>query len=53
MMGKTLDEDGYMEKPILRNGMEGSHLPFDDRSLGRRETEVTKIRPTGKGIPGS
>lgn len=46
-MDKTLEEDGFMETSISKNGMKGSHLLLDDRSLGRRETGITKIMPTG------
>lgn len=42
-----------MEKSSLRNGTKGSQLPLDDRSLGRRETEVTEIIPMERGSPGS
>lgn len=49
MMDKVLDEDGFMETSVLKNGMKGPHLPSYSISLDRRETESTKIMPTGKG----
>ena len=52
-MGKTLDEAGFTDISILRNGIEGSHLPSADLSLGRREATGTETTPTEKGSPGS
>lgn len=49
MMDKVLDEDGFMETSVLKNGMKGPHLPSYSISLDRRETGITKIMPTGKG----
>lgn len=53
MMSKTLNEDGFLEMSIFRNGIKGSPLPSADRSLGGREAAVAKTMPTGKGRPGS
>lgn len=49
MMGKVLDEDGFMETSVLKNGMKGPHLPSYSISLDRSKTGITRIMSAGKG----
>lgn len=51
-MSKTLDEDGFLEMSIFRNGIKGSLWPSADWSLGRREAAVAKTMPTEKLVLG-
>lgn len=52
-MEETVEEDGFMEMSVLRNGMKRSHCLLDDKSVGRREIGVPKIMPADQGSPGS